>query len=375
MAYHDNALKLDYNDVLMVPQRSSVPSRKDINLLRQFNFDKANIQLTAFPLIIANLDTTGTFKMAQAFAEYVGDMQACPMVALHKFYDIDEIVEAYQYYPDLKDNTIYTMGISDEDISKVYKLYNVLPKLVCIDVANAYTGYFRKRLEQIKGILPNDTVIMAGNVCTPSIVEDLILNSGVDIVKIGIGPGALCTTRLKTGCGYPQFSAVVECAHAAHGVGGYICADGGCVTPGDIAKAYGAGADFVMVGSMFAGTDECEGEWEWKYDNGHSTVWLNEDRGKQEYGYTGEKRLKTYGMSSEDAMKKHYGGVAKHRASEGRTVYIPHKGSSIDILKDIMGGVRSACTYIGATKIKDMPKCAHFIRCNSTHNNSLERFS
>jgi GMP reductase len=165
--------------------------------------------------------------------------------------------------------------------------------------------------------------------------------AGADIVKVGIGPGSVCTTRVKTGVGYPQLSAIIECADAAHGLGGHIISDGGCVTPGDVAKAFGAGADFVMLGGMLAGHNESGGEM---------------------IEIAGEKYKKFYGMSSETAMNKHVGGVAEYRASEGKTVQVPFKGDVIDTLKDILGGIRSTCTYVGASKLKELTKRTTFIR-------------
>ena len=185
---------------------------------------------------------------------------------------------------------------------------------------------------------------MAGNVCTPEMVSELLISGGADIIKIGIGPGSVCSTRKITGCGYPQLSAIIECADVAHGIGGLICADGGCVESGDVVKAFAAGADFVMLGGMFAGTDECEGEWEYLEPNRKKAA------------------LKFYGMSSKNAMDKHSGGVADYRTSEGETLSVPYKGPVEDVVKQILGGVRSACAYVGAKRLKDLPKCATFVR-------------
>ncbi|KAK9744621.1 IMP dehydrogenase / GMP reductase domain [Popillia japonica] len=181
----------------------------------------------------------------------------------------------------------------------------------------------------------------AGNVVTGEMVEELIL-SGADIIKVGIGPGSVCTTRIKTGVGYPQLSAVIECADAAHGLQGHIISDGGCTCAGDVAKAFGAGADFVMAGGMFAGHDECDGE-------------VIEKNGK--------KYKLFYGMSSKTAMQKHSGGVAEYRSSEGKTVEVVYKGDVESTVLDILGGLRSACTYTGAGKLKELPRRATFIRC------------
>ena len=212
---------------------------------------------------------------------------------------------------------------------------------ICIDVANGYSERFSKYVKNIRKEYP-DKVIIAGNVVTGEMTEELILN-GADIVKVGIGPGSVCTTRIQTGVGYPQLSAVIECADAAHGVGGFIMADGGCTCPGDVAKAFGGGADFVMLGGMLAGHDECSGQ-----------------------VVNGQKQF--YGMSSSEAMDKYSGGVAKYRSSEGKSVNVPYRGPVSDTASSILGGLRSACTYIGANAIKHMPKCTTFVRVNQQSN-------
>ena len=234
---------------------------------------------------------------------------------------------------------------------------------ICIDVANGYTDDFVAFCNKVRSQVSKHTIIMAGNVCTPEMVQELILHGGVDIVKVGIGPGSACTTRLKTGCGYPQLSAIIECSHAAHGLRngdgrlGLICADGGCRNPADVCKAFAAGADFVMLGGMLAGTYECEGDWQYE--------WVSD--GKHDYYHKMvRKSLKFYGMSSTEAQSK-YGGVKDYRASEGRVKEVPYKGPAKDIVLDVLGGLRSACAYIGATKLKDMNKCAEFNVVNRTH--------
>ena len=210
---------------------------------------------------------------------------------------------------------------------------------------------------------------MAGNVVTQEMVEELIIHGKVDIVKVGIGSGSVCTTRLKTGVGYPQLSAIMECTDAAHGLGGHICSDGGCKVVGDVCKAFGANSDFVMLGSMFAGCDECEGEWQYEYKTSLGSWQLVDPRNDN------PKRkisLKYYGMSSKDAMNKHHNGVADYRTAEGKCVAVPYKGLAVDTLLDIYGGLRSACTYIGANKIKDFGKKTTFIQVNNTHNKIYE---
>jgi GMP reductase len=212
-------------------------------------------------------------------------------------------------------------------------------ELICIDVANGYAESFVRCIRQVRAKYPSKT-IMAGNVVTKEMTEELIF-SGADIVKVGIGPGSVCTTRKQTGVGYPQLSAVMECADAAHGLGGRIISDGGCTCPGDVAKAFGAGADFVMLGGMLAGHDECSGE-------------VIEESGKFFKLF--------YGMSSDTAMQKYAGGVAEYRSSEGKTVKVPYRGPLDETIRDILGGMRSACTYVGASELRELAKRTTFVR-------------
>lgn len=257
------------------------------------------------------------------------------------------------------------MGIKEEDFQKLLDLTGVIGYFpnICIDVANGYTDDFVNACKRVRSLadgLSANPVIMAGNVCTPEMVQEIILHGGVDIVKIGIGPGSVCTTRLKTGVGYPQLSAVLECSHAAHGLRngkgrlGLICADGGCRQPADVAKAFAAGADFVMLGGMLAGTDECEGAWVTEFGWDEVVV---------------KKSLQFYGMSSEKAQNKYGDGLKDYRSSEGRVISVPYKGLASDVISDILGGLRSACAYTGATCLKDFAKTAEFIRVNNIHYN------
>lgn len=363
--------KLDFDDVLLVPQRSRAASRKEVELIRNFSFYHSNRQWSGIPIFAANMDTTGTIAMSQSLQKH--RLPTC----LHKHYDTEE-------YPKIISNPElqwFSMGIKDEDLNKL--LYccdknNSIPN-ICIDVANGYTDDFVNFCAKVREELGEQPIIMAGNVCTPEMVQEIILHGGVDIVKIGIGPGSACTTRLKTGCGYPQLSAIIECSHAAHGLRagksrlGLICADGGCRTPSDICKAFAAGADFVMIGGMLAGCEECDGEWEYEY---RRAIIDNEGKIREEWWQPinpGEKNpvkrkksLKFYGMSSHSAQEK-YGGIKNYRSSEGRIKTVPYKGFAPDIVLDILGGIRSACAYIGATSLKDMSKCAEFNIVNRTH--------
>ena len=310
-------VKLDFSDVLIRPKRSTLESRKNAKLERTFQFKHSKQSWTGVPIIAANMDHTGTWPMNKALVKHG------MLTAICKFL----------HYIPLK-NAIKTIGL-DANLDEIeYDL-----KWICLDVANGYTERFMdfvKIMRQHEST--KNSIIIAGNVCTPEATEEIIL-AGADIVKIGIGPGSVCTTRKITGVGFPQLSATIECADAAHGLGGHIITDGGCTVAGDISKSFGAGADFVMLGGMFAGHDECEGEKE------------------------GD-RMKFYGMSSEDAQIRHYGKKVNYRASEGKTVYVDYKGSVKNTVEEILGGLRSSCTYAGAKTLKDLPKCTTFVRVN-----------
>lgn len=373
-----NDTKLDFDDVLIRPKRSKLNSRSEVCLSRQFNFLHSTRVIDCTPIIAANMDTTGTFSMANQLIK-----NQC-ITCLHKHYSSDELVDYFSTNIEYLNYIFYSTGINKSDIEKLTYVFSQLQinnkniPNVCVDVANGYSEKFVKTIKHIRSLYP-EIIIMAGNVVTPEMVEELLLHGLVDIVKVGIGSGSVCTTRLKTGVGYPQLSAVMECADAAHGLGGHICSDGGCKIVADICKAFGANSDFVMLGSMLAGTDCCEGEWEYEYQcqivnndkTIHSEWWQSANP-----GYNTEKRKKTlkfYGMSSKEAMTKHNGGIAEYRTSEGRCVSIPYKGTTEYIMKDILGGLRSACTYIGANKIKDFGKKTTFIHVNNTHNRIYDK--
>jgi GMP reductase len=358
----EDGIKLDFDDVLIRPKRSTLSSRSGVNIERVYNYLHASVKEVVVPIVAANMDTVGTMAMAEKL-ESEG-MQTC----LHKYYSVDELVNFFTEKPRL--GTFYTLGIKEEDVEKLLDVDDELPEIdkqglgihkICIDVANGYQKVFVDHVKRIRDLFP-DTIVMAGNVCTPEMVSELLISGGADIVKIGIGPGSVCTTRMVTGCGYPQLSAIIECADAAHGLGGHICADGGCRTSGDVVKAFAAGADFVMLGGMLAGTDECEGRWE------EETEILKNDQG----GYTvSGKRVKKalcfYGMSSKEAMDAHNGGVGTYRTSEGKTESVAYKGPVTDVIQEITGGIRSACAYVGARTLKDLPKCATFVRTRKAY--------
>jgi GMP reductase len=342
-------LRLDFDDVLIRPKRSIAPSRASITLERVYRFqtEPSGTGWTGVPIVAANLDTVGTMRMAEALHGL--DMLTC----LHKFYPLETLIDFFRNNP-ARDSTFYTLGIREEDFTKLSSFVQRCgggPALICIDAANGYTKYFVDRVKQVRELCPKAT-ILAGNVATPEMVQELVIEGRADIVKVGIGPGSVCTTRQMTGVGYPQLSAILECADAAHGNKGHICADGGCRTPGDVAKAFGAGADFVMLGGMLAGTDECDGDW--------ATV---DDK---------KVSLQFYGMSSREAQEKHLGGVKDYCAAEGTSVEVPYKGPAEEVLREVTGGLRSACAYVGADRLKDLPKCCTFVRCNRPHSTPLD---
>lgn len=324
------------------PKRSTLKSRSEVSLEREFKFMHSPVLWKGIPIMAANMDTVGTFEMARALSRHN------IFTAIHKHYPVEDWKT---FLRDLPEEAFYhiavSTGISQTDFDKLSNILNINPnlKFICIDVANGYSEHFAQFVKQTRQQYP-DKVIIAGNVVTGEMVEELLL-SGADIVKVGIGPGSVCTTRVKTGVGYPQLSAIIECADAAHGLGGQIISDGGCTSPGDIAKAFGAGADFVMLGGMLAGHDESGGE----------IIVKN-----------GKSFRKFYGMSSATAMEKHMGGVAEYRASEGKTVEVAHKGPVEHTLQDILGGLRSTCTYVGASRLKELTKRTTFIRVNEQEN-------
>ena len=378
--------KLDFDDVLIKPKRSFVSSRSEVNLEREFYFPYSTKPLECVPVMAANMDTTGSLFMAQT----LGFHRA--ITCLHKHYEIEDYLNLYRNYKFNKDLVFLSTGTNNNDFEKLSATIESIQALVppvgrfnkftpniCVDVANGYTEQFVRNLEKIRKKF-KDSIIMAGNVVSPEMTEELIIHGGVDIVKVGIGSGSVCTTRLKTGVGYPQLSAVMECSDAAHGLGAHICSDGGCRTPADVAKAFGAGADFVMLGSMLAGTNECDGEWEYEYKcetkpdkliDQAITWWQPID--PKNGGEKRKRSLKFYGMSSKEAQEKHHAGVKDYRTSEGRCVSIPYKGTADAVIKDLFGGLRSACTYIGAFQIKDFSKKTTFIRVNNTHNRIYEK--
>ena len=371
----ENEVKLDYKDVLIRPKRSTLSSRAEVNLEREFTFRNYvpdfpdncgdDPHYRGIPIMAANMDGVGTFVMADSLGSQ--GIFTC----LVKTYTAQELIEFY--YGDGLNRTDYvamSIGTSSADFEKLCAVYDKVAdnlKYVCIDIANGYSEHFVEHVREVRKRFPH-LVIIAGNVVTADQTQELILN-GADIVKVGIGPGSVCTTRIQTGVGYPQLSAVIECADAAHGLGGHIIADGGCSSPGDVAKAFAGGADFVMLGGMLAGHDEGGGEVITKYYRTNEVFKEDPNISKIE-----EKQfVQFYGMSSKAANDKHFGGLKDYRTSEGREVLIPYRGSVSTTVQEILGGLRSTCTYVGASKLKQLSKCTTFVRCNDTHNRIFEK--
>ena len=342
----ESGIKLDFNNVLIRPKRSTINTRSAVSLVRNFKFCNAkNINWKGTPIIAANMDTTGTFDVYDVLSKFN------IITALNKFYSLTDLVNETKNREMDPNLFMISTGINDDALNKLDEIFNLIDcNWICIDIANGYISNLVSFAKSVRDRFPNK-IIVAGNVVTREVVEELLLNGKVDIVKVGIGSGAVCTTRIKTGVGMPQLSAIIECADAAHGIGGHIISDGGITCPGDMAKAFGAGADFVMAGSIFAGHDENPGEL------------INDNNGNKYKIF--------YGMSSKRAMEKHYGKMDVYRSSEGRCLKIKYKGSLKDTVLDYLGGLRSTCTYINAPTIKEMSKCTTFMQVNQQINASL----
>ena len=343
---HD--VKLTFDDVLIRPKRSTLVSRSDVTLVRDFKFRHSDATWTGVPIVAANMDTTGVFGVSRILQNH--RMLTC----LQKFYSTRQCSEAWDDGID-PGHVAITCGSTEDSLELLKKKMGTSSELsmICVDVANGYREVFLDFIRDVRKSYSN-SIIIAGNVATREMTEALIL-AGADVVKVGIGPGSVCTTRKVAGVGYPQLSAISECADAAHGLGGHVMADGGCSSPGDVAKAFSAGADFVMLGGMLAGHDESGGE--------------------LVKGGNGKMYKSFYGMSSAKAMQEYYGEVAKHRAPEGKEVRVPYRGALEETVQSILGGVRSACSYVGARRIKDLPKCTTFIRVTRTTNEVYQKFN
>jgi GMP reductase len=373
----ENEIKLDYKDVLFKPKRSTLTSRQQVDLFRTIEFRNAkgcDRRFYGIPIIASNMDGVGTFEMATELRK------SGLMTCLVKTYSQSELVEYFDSDSESVSNyTIMSIGATKEDFKKIKNVYELTDgkvKYLCVDVANGYTEFFSQFIYSLRIQFP-ELIIMAGNVVTGDMTQELILN-GADVVKCGIGPGSVCTTRIQTGVGFPQLSATIECADAAHGLGASIIADGGCTTPGCVSKALGGGADFVMLGGMFAGHDEGGGK---VTEKEYITSQVCNDSNKSQLFNSGSeahrktrihKTMQFYGMSSTLANEKHFGGLKDYRASEGKEVEINYKGNIKNTLQDLLGSIRSTCTYIGAKRLKDIPKCTTFVRCSDTHNRVYE---
>ena len=339
----EEEIKLDYSDVLFRPKRSTLKSRKDVDLNRKYTFKHSRSSWKGIPIIASNMDGVGEIDVAKKLSSHK------LMTALTKQHDINQIGTIYKKNI-FFDSIALSCGTSKDSYNRLNSILKKYPKFkfICIDVANGYSENFSNFVSEVRKKYPKKTII-AGNVVTADMTQELVL-SGADIVKVGIGPGSVCTTRIQTGVGYPQLSAVMECADAAHGLGAHIIADGGCTCPGDVAKGFGAGADFVMLGGMLAGHKE----------GGGDIIQEN-----------GTKFVEFYGSSSEEANEKHYGGLANYRSSEGKKVKIQMKNSLDSTIRDILGGVRSSCTYVGASSLKQLSKCTTFVRVNNQYNDTF----
>lgn len=338
----EDEIKLGFKDVMIRPKRSTLKSRSQVSLERHYQFRNSGRDWRGVPIIAANMDTVGTFEAARTLAE------SQLLTAVHKHYQVgdwrDFLAGADAA---LCNGLMVSTGTSERDFERLGAILALDPRLtfICVDVANGYSEHFVEFVARVRAAFPQHSIV-AGNVVTGEMTEELLL-AGADIIKVGIGPGSVCTTRIKTGVGYPQISAVIECADAAHGLNGHVISDGGCTCPGDVSKAFGAGADFVMLGGMLAGHDESGGE----------VVELD-----------GRQYRQFYGMSSDTAMDKYQGGVANYRASEGKTVRVPYRGPLAATLQDILGGVRSTCTYVGAAELRELSKRTTFIRVQEQEN-------
>ena len=339
----EEEIKLDYSDVLFRPKRSTLKSRKDVDLNRKYTFKHSRSSWKGIPIIASNMDGVGEIDVAKKLSSHK------LMTALTKQHDINQIGNIYKKNI-FFDSIALSCGTSEDSYNRLNSILKKYPKFkfICIDVANGYSENFSNFVSEVRKKYPKKTII-AGNVVTADMTQELVL-SGADIVKVGIGPGSVCTTRIQTGVGYPQLSAVMECADAAHGLGAHIIADGGCTCPGDVAKGFGAGADFVMLGGMLAGHKEGGGD-------------IIEENGSN--------FIEFYGSSSEEANEKHYGGLANYRSSEGKKVKIQMKNSLDSTIRDILGGVRSSCTYVGASSLKQLSKCTTFVRVNNQYNDTF----
>ena len=360
--------KIDFEDVLIVPKRSNLNSRSEVDLETEYLMVNSGRIWKGIPIIASNMDSIGTIEVYKKFKKY---KMCC---ALHKFYDSETLIDFFNNLIS-KDNeyVFYTLGITDSDLEKYNYVKNRVgnDKIinVCVDVANGYMDRFLKFLDSFRK--ENKTVnLMAGNVVTPEAATKLI-DVGVDIVKVGLGNGSVCSTRKITGVGYPQLSSIIECSEAVYEKGGLICNDGGIKDSGDFGKAFGAGADFVMAGGFFSGHIE-------NIENDESKIirkkfLTNELDENGNLKIEEKKYVLFYGMSSEMAMNKHYGKVAEYRTAEGECVLIEYKGEIENTIKEVLGGLRSTCTYVGAKRLCELSKNVEFVKVNRILNGKFRK--
>jgi GMP reductase len=338
----------DFSDVLIKPRMTTMTSRSEASIEREFYFKNSGQTIVSSPIIISNMDIVGNFTMAKAVDHHK------IMTCFHKFYTlVNYDLELNQ--DETKSFNFVTIGIGEISFNHILNMKNLgffaKNKLgICVDVANGYMTSLWPYLEKLRKMLPN-TVIMAGNICTPEPIQ-AFANVGVDVIKAGVGSGAQCLTRTVAGVGVPQFTAVMDCVEAADKLGILVCSDGGINDYADFGKALGAGADFVMSGSMFAG----------HHESGGDVITLG-----------GKQYKEMYGMSSRTAQNKYYGGMAKYRASEGRTSLIPLKGPVEDTIQNIFGGIRSAMSYTNSRTLEEFPSNVTFIPVNDTINRKYEQ--
>lgn len=347
---YEKQTKLDFGDILILPRESNITSRSLVDLNSKHL--RSLLKVDTNGIIAANMDGVGTFEIAVTLKNYG------VLTALHKHHDVYDLAEHFS--TEDSSHSFYSLGTSIQDYEKIVHFNQIFrgtstPIKICIDVANGYMSSLPEFCLKIKSLIP-ESIIMVGNVVDYSTAKKL--QSTCNILKVGIGQGSNCLTRTQTGIGYPQFSAVYDICRDYDGKLREdimtVCSDGGCVTPGDISKAFAAGAKMVMLGGMLAGTDR----------GGGDIIEVN-----------GQKYVEFYGMSSATAQKKHNGGLKEYRSSEGRTTLIPYKGDINNVIKNILGGIRSTCTYVGAETIDDLAPLTDFIKVNSVINKSMEKYT
>jgi GMP reductase len=333
--------KFDYADVLIKPMISDVKSRKEVSLEVSNTF-KCGTSWNGIPIMAANMSTVGTHDMALALSDFK------IITCLKK--SGDYYSDFATRFPEKEKYVSLTLGLDAESKLFVDSADIKDPTFVCVDVANGYMTEFHKFTKKVREKWPK-SILIAGNIVTQEGVVALS-EAGVDLVKVGIGSGSMCLTRRVAGIGYPQLSAVLECVETAGALGIGIVSDGGIIHPGDFAKGFVAGSAFIMAGGIFTGHDECGGE--------------------IKHGEHGELKMLHYGMSSKTANEKYNGGLSDYRASEGRTVEVPYRGSVKNTVQEILGGIRSACSYVGAFNLPDLYNRGTLIKVNRTINNVFE---